>query len=139
MAEPSLRQRYGYLPAVLVHVLEAAGEDAMLRLVAFHGGTRVAVTREPSADHPLALAVGLEAALAIHARLRANHVKHIDVPLMTRTIERQRRRRILTLRQEHTKVADIARAIGMTERGVYMALAKAREEPSDDYQMTLPL
>jgi hypothetical protein len=136
MTEPTLRQRYGYLPAALVLVLEAVGEDVMLRLVAGCGGTRIWLARPPRPDSRLALAVGMDDAMAIHQAVAAKGITHIDVPLMTRTLERDRQQRILTLRAEGTRIADIARTVGMSERGVYLALARARSE-QDDRQLEL--
>ncbi len=125
------RQRYGYLPACLMAVLEVAGEDVMLKLVAKRGGTRLHLGRQPSEDGPLAEAVGIDAARAIQARFAADSVTHIDVPIMSTALTRERVRRILALRADGVKNADIARQLGMTERGVYMAAAKAREDAED--------
>jgi len=138
MAEPSLRQRYGYLPAVLVTVLEVAGEDAMLRLVSACGGIRLVVSRNFDEDGKLAQAVGVEAGRRIHARLAADHILRIDVPRMTRTLELQRRARVLSLRADGVKIAEIALAVGTTERAVYYILADARDIV-DDRQMALPI
>ncbi|MBI2235401.1 MAG: hypothetical protein HYU60_00325 [Magnetospirillum sp.] len=137
MNDLSPRQKYGYLPAVLFHVLDAAGEDVMLRLVTTCGGTRVYIGSEPAADSRLAEAVGLEAARRIYARLAAEHIKHFDVPIMSKRLEQQRHRRILAMRQESVKVADIALQLGMTERGIYMALARARDDVPDARQLSL--
>jgi hypothetical protein len=130
------RERYGYLPAPLFFVLEAAGEEAMLRLVAACGGIRLALGRVPGPESTLARAVGLDAARSIQARCAAAHVRHFDVPLMTRTLERRRQEHILELRAAGVKVAEIARRVGMTERGVYGALARARGG-RDDRQIPL--
>lgn len=137
MTTLSPRQRYGYLPAILFHILEAAGEDVMLRLVASCGGTRLYLGSVPTNDSRIAQAVGLDAARLIHARLAAEHIKHIDVPLMSKSLERERHKRILALRAEQVKVSDIAQQLGMTERGVYKAKAKARDNIPDDRQLSL--
>ncbi len=138
MAEPSLRQRYGYLPAVLVMVLEAAGEDAMLRLVSVCGGIRLAIGRNFDEKGDLAKAVGVEAGRRIHARLVADHILRFDVPRMTRTLEHQRRARVLSLRADGVKIAEIALTVGTTERAVYYTLAGARDTV-DDRQMVMPI
>ena len=123
--------------AVLWHVLEAVGEDAMLRLVERAGGTRIWIGRPPGEGHRLTEAVGQQAALKIHARLAAEHIKQIDVPVMAARLQKARRCRILAMRGERIKVADIARALGLTERGVWKALAKARDDAPDDRQLSL--
>lgn len=125
------RQRYGYLPACMMTVLEVAGEDAMLKLVAGLGGTRLHLGRAPTAEGRLAEAVGLEAAEIIHRRFALDRTPHIDVPVMSSNLSRQRVMRILALRAEGVKVADVARCLGMTERGVYDACARAREDAAD--------
>lgn len=137
MNELSPRQKYGYLPAVLFHVLDAAGEDVMLRLVTTCGGTRIYVGSAPTEGSRLAEAVGLEAARKIHARLAAEHIKHFDVPLMSKRLEQQRHRRILAMREEGVKVADIALQLGMTERGIFKACARAKENAPDERQLAL--
>jgi hypothetical protein len=122
-ASMSLRQRFGYLPACLVHVLEATDEDTVLQLVARLGGTRVHVGREPRPGDGLVAAVGLTAAQAIQARMAAEHYLQFDVPTMARTLELRRRARICELRADGMTVAQVARSVGLTERAVYYALA----------------
>ncbi len=133
----TLREKYGYLPAVLVTVLEAAGEDVMLRLVATLGGNRVYVASEPRLGSKLADAVGLDAARKIQIALADMHIMHFDVPTMAGRLALIRTERILALRHEGLKVADIARSVGMTERGVYMALARSRDDAPDERQISL--
>jgi transcriptional regulator len=54
---------------------------------------------------------------------------------MGRTLEMRRHIRVLRLRAEGTKIADIALMLGMTERNVYYVLAEDRATP-DPRQMT---
>lgn len=136
----SPRQRYGYLPANLMIVLEVAGEDAMLRLVAARGGTRLHLGRPPRDDSPLTLAVGLDAAIAIQQRFAADSIPHIDIPIMSTSLVRHRVQRILELRAAGVKVADVAQQLGMTERGVYIACARVRDETElSSRQLSLPI
>ena len=111
----------------------------MLRLVERCGGIRILVSRAPGENHKLTEAVGLDAALMIQARLAAAHIKHFDVPRMFGRLQQARRNRILAMRAEGVKVADIALALGLTERGIWKALAKARDDAPDDRQMSLDL
>jgi len=136
MTSPSPRQKYGYLPAVLFHVLDAVGEDVMLRLVATCGGIRINIGSEPTEGCRLADAVGVGAAKAIYAKMASEHIKRLDVPIMSKRLEQQRLARILAMRAAQVKVADIALQLGMTERGVYMALARARDDVPDDRQLS---
>lgn len=131
------RQRYGYLPAPLMAVLETAGEDAMLRLVAACGGTRLHLGRTPRDGGLLASAVGIEAATAIQERFAADSILHIDVPRMSITLSCRRVQRILELRKDGLKVADVARQLGMTERGVYAACRRVKEDVADNQQLDL--
>ncbi len=137
MVDLSLRDRYGYLPAVLVMVLEEAGEDVMLRLVSALGGVRISVGPRLDDASPLARAVGIEPARVIHARLMAAKVLRLDVPRMTRTLEHHRRERVLSLRSQGVKIADIALTVGITERAVYYILADSRDI-ADDRQIEFP-
>ena len=127
MGPETPRQRYGYLPANLMTVLEATGEDTMLRLVAACGGTRLHLGRPPRDGGRLAAAVGDEAARAIYHRFAAASIIHIDVPVMSSLLARHRVHRILALRADGATVAEVARQLGMTERGVYAACARAKQ------------
>lgn len=131
------REKYGYLPAILFHILEAVGEDVMLRLVTACGGVRLSITNEPRDDSRLVQAVGKDAALKIHARLATEHIKYFDVPIMSKRLERERHRRILAMRGDGIKVCDIALHMGMTERGIYKALERARDTGPDPRQLSL--
>ncbi len=131
MPAPSLetpRQRYGYLPANLMTVLETVGEDTMLRLVAACGGTRLHLGRPPREGGRLAAAVGMDAAWAIYRRFVADSIIAIDVPMMSALLARHRIQRILAMRAAGLTVAEVARQLGMTERGVYAACARARQD-----------
>ena len=114
----TLRERYGYLPNVLRLVLEAAGESAMLRLWSAHGGIRV---------FPMTLRQTMPVeAEAIIKMMKKEHLTHIDVPTMIHALQYARQQRIEELRAEGMLIADIARTVGMSERGVCRALARAR-------------
>lgn len=112
----------------------------MLRLVAARGGTRLHLGRPPSEDGPLALAVGMDAAVTIQRRFAADSIPHIDVPIMSASLVRDRVQRILELRAAGVKVADVAQQLGMTERGVYDVCARARDEAeANSRQLSLPI
>ncbi len=114
----TLRERYGYLPHVLRLVLEAAGESAMMRLWTVHGGIRV---------FPITLRQTMPVeAEAIIKMMRKEHLIHIDVPTMIHALHFARQRRIEEFRSEGMPIAEIARTVGMSERGVSRALARAR-------------
>jgi hypothetical protein len=136
-ADPSYRDRFGYLPAVLVMLIETVGEDVMLRIVADLGGTRISVGPNSFAASHLQSLLGPQVAGAIFERARIDGLLRLDIPRMGRTLELRRHLRILRLRAEGTKIAEIARILGMTERNVYYVLASDRATP-DPRQLALP-
>ena len=136
-AAPSYREKYGYLPAVLTMLAETVGEDIMLRISAEFGGTRIYVGRNSRTKRELEAIVGAYGTELISAKAREQGLLRLDIPRMGRTLELRRHMRILRLRAEGTKIAEIARILGMTERNVYYVLATDRETP-DPRQLALP-
>jgi hypothetical protein len=118
-ADPSYRDRFGYLPAVLVMLIETVGEDLMLKIVSSLGGTRISVGPNSRDKSPLLGVVGAKAVDLIFERARRDGLLRLDIPRMGRTLELRRHLRILRLRAEGTKIAEIAQTLGMTERNVY--------------------
>lgn len=133
----SLRERFGYLPASLVMVLESAGEQAMLDLVRTLGGKRLALGRRPGRHHPLTLAVGLDAAQTIQQTFSNHHIPFIDVPVMAHAQLQAKQNAIKSMRRKGATIAQIAKTYAMTERGVYLALSRIPPETQSG-QMTLP-
>jgi hypothetical protein len=134
----SLRQRFGYLPASLVMVLEVAGEQAMFDLVRTLGGKRLSLGRRPGLHHPLTLAVGLDAAQTIQQTFYSNHIPFIDVPLMAHAHLQAKQNAIRSMRHQGATIAQIAKAYAMTERGIYLALSRTPPPPNPQ-QLSLPL
>ena len=102
------------------------GPDLAARLSAAKGGQRLYLPHDPTADCPLAAAVGLDAAQKIAAIYGG---EHCDV---AQTVGR--RRRALALRRGGMPVAKVAATVGVTERHAYRLLAD--NEP-DTRQMDL--
>jgi hypothetical protein len=136
-ADPSYRDRFGYLPAPLVMLIETVGEDVMLKIVATLGGTRLSLGPHSRRKSPLLYVVGGHAIGLIFERAAQDGLLRIDIPRMGRTLEMLRHIRVLRLRAEGTKIADIALALGMTERNIYYILAEDRATP-DPRQIELP-
>ncbi|MBB4287727.1 helix-turn-helix domain-containing protein [Roseospira goensis] len=144
MARPptltALRARYGPIPAVLLPVVEVAGEEAMLRLVHTLGGLEVTVpapSRVAGSDLHHALGVPVEVAAVVARRLRDRHGLEVTVPRMAGWLSRQRQARIVALRADGRPIQDIAQVLGITERTVYLALARERDGRVDDRQLDL--
>lgn len=102
------------------------GEEALVRLAEAFGGTRLYVPTRIPARHAIARAVGLEAARQLSSRLAPDT---IAVPLAR------------DLRARHYAAAgrtnaEVARTLGMTERGVERLLARTGAKPSTN-QLTL--
>lgn len=90
------------------------GEEALVRLAEAFGGTRLYVPTKMGAKHAIARAIGLEAAQLLTARLAPDT---IQVPLAREL----RARHYAAARRTH---AEIARELGMTEKGVSRLLAR---------------
>lgn len=131
MAEPapSYREKYGYLPGVLMLMLETVGEDAMLKIAAELGGARLSVGPKSLATSPLPNLIGHKLTRALFDRAQRDGLLRFDVPRMGRTLELQRHMRVLRLRAGGTKISEIASLLGMTERNVYLILAADRATP----------
>jgi hypothetical protein len=136
-AAPGYREKYGYLPAVLMLLLEVVGEDAMLKIAAELGGTRTSVGPTSRLKSPLERIVGARATDLIFERARRDGLLRLDIPRMGRTLELRRHLRVLRLRAEGTMIAEIALVLGMTERNIYYILADDRATP-DPRQLALP-
>lgn len=140
MTTPSYRDRWGYLPAVLVTVVEAAGDEVMLRLVSACRGREITVpARDDHVESSVlgqAIADPVAAYAVVHA-LRAQGYSRVAVPMLGHAWALQRRRHIEQLRRDGATIAAIAQRVGMTERGVWAALARARAARPDSRQLTL--
>lgn len=90
------------------------GEDALVRLAEAFGGTRLYVPQAIATGHAIAQAIGLEAARTLVARFAPDV---IDVPLAKDLRARH-------YRAQRRTNAQIATALGMTERGVERLLAR---------------
>lgn len=116
MAEPPL-------PGTLAPIAELVGVEAALRLVARCGGTRQRIPAEPERSAcQLVQALGPAAARRLLSRYHPGG--HIDVPVMSSWLAELRRRRVLELKGAGRPISEIARTLGLTERGVYKILAR---------------
>lgn len=134
-AMPSSREKYGYLPTVAAFLAETVGDDIMLRVVSVLGGVRISVGPRMKSTSKLTDVVGSQASELIYDRARRDGLLHLDIPRMGRTLELRRHERVLRLRAQGVTIADIAVALGMTERNVYYVLAADRATP-DPRQIT---
>lgn len=135
-ADPSYRERFGYLPAGLVMLVETVGEDAMLKIVSHLGGTRISVGPKSARKGLLARIVGVKAQDMIFERAARDGLLRLEIPRMGHALEMRRHVRALRLRAEGTKIADVALLLGMTERNVYYVLAADRQMP-DPRQLSM--
>jgi hypothetical protein len=136
-ADLSYRDRFGYLPAPLVMLIETVGEDLMLKIVSTLGGTRISLGPQSRRKSVLEPVVGIKAEGLIFAKAARDGLLRLDIPRMGRTLEMRRHIRVLRLRAEGIKIADVALLLGMTERNVYYVLAEDRATP-DPRQLALP-
>lgn len=98
------------------------GLPAALRLVERFGGTRIYLPRAEfmNADHPIAQAVGLEAALEL---CQAWAQERPAIPRAAAFLRNERDRALLKDANDHT-VPALARKYELTERQVYYILAR---------------
>lgn len=102
-------------------LVELIGEDAVVRLAESFGGTRLYVPVKIAGKHELARTIGLEAAQQLCARFSPDV---IQVPL-ARDL---RARHYAAAGQTH---AQIARALGMTEKGAHRLIRRVRQEAEE--------
>ena len=107
-------------PAGLVELAEVVGPEAALILQRDWGGIRLYVPRNLDESHPIALAIGWDAALKL-CQWRPGE----QLLLPSLYAARSRKAMIAAAKGSH---AQIARALGVTERHVRGVKAGAREE-----------
>lgn len=107
----------------LMDIAEHCGEDLAVHLVARAGGQRLYVPASEylTDDHPLVVAVGLDA-----ARRLAEHFAGERLEVPTSLAPSAARPRVLALAAAGKKIREIAAACGITEVRVYQLLAAER-------------
>lgn len=106
------------LPGLLREIAEIAGEAAALRVAQARGGTRAYIPRPEnlSATHWLVQALGLEPARELASIYQG---EHLDIPLGPHAGNQAAITAAITRGlAEGRSAADIARAVGVTERTV---------------------
>jgi DNA-binding NarL/FixJ family response regulator len=104
------------------------GEEALIRLAEAFGGTRLFVPVKMTARHAVAKAIGLDAARKLSDRLAPDVIR---VPLA-------RRQRALHYRAALAlSNAQIARRLGMTEKGVEKLFGRHPDAPAKGSQLSL--
>ena len=121
------------LPGVLGEIASVAGEAAAVTIAAHVGGTRVYIPAQAGDDHWLVHAIGRAAADKVCALLAGGRY---DVPLASGGAYRSMRRAIAKRVHEMDKAGkssrEIARAAGLTQRGVHRHRAAHRGGPKGD-------
>ena len=103
------------------------GEEALILLAETFGGLRLLVPMKMGATHPIARAVGLDAAKLLSDRYAPDY---LDVPLA-------REERALQYRADGRTIAEIARLLGISGSGVERLLARARRKQDEGSQLKL--
>jgi hypothetical protein len=108
---------------LIQELVDCIGEDAVVRLVLRLGGLRVRVPKTATPDHHLTLVVGPEAA---HSLARVFGGEQIEIPQAAGWRAEMVRRRIAELSRQGLGTGAIARRLGMTQRGVQVAMRRRR-------------
>jgi len=106
-------------------IRQLIGDELATRLSLAFGGRRLYVPRQPGPHHPIAVAIGLAAALVIAREFGS---ARLDIPVTA-----GKRARIKTLLASKVSISEIARALHCTERHVYYVQAELQrgQRPPD--------
>lgn len=105
----------------LGQLAQVIGADAAIALGRVFAGTRLYIPLQVPQDHPIAAAIGVDAARDLG---RHFGTECIEIPLLKSRGERQADRKLIAdLRRQGFTVAEVARAVGCSERHVYNVLA----------------
>lgn len=120
------------LPGVLAEIATVAGEAAAVAIAARAGGTRVYIPAKAGDDHWLVEAVGRAAADKVCKLFVVDGARgqRVDVPLAKggayRSLRRAIAKRVHDLDKAGKSSREIARAVGLTQRGVHRHRAAHR-------------
>ncbi|MDN5785730.1 Mor transcription activator family protein [Pseudorhodobacter sp.] len=111
------------LPLSLIDMVETLDEfhgaglgmRAALKLMQAFGGLDLKFPKSPAPDHPVAVALGMDDALALCQHFGGNQ---IYVPKPGGRRRPTRRKAVLALQDQGRSRAEIARALGLSERHV---------------------
>ncbi len=113
-------------PAEFAQIASLIGDEAFFVLVEAFGGTRVFIPQTLNRRHPVAEAIGWDALVALSAAFAG---QHLTVPVARSWRVQVYSGRGMTRQQ-------IARALQMSERGVFHILGRIR---TNDAQLALDL
>ena len=118
----------------MADIADIIGDEAARKLADAFGGTILYVPPVPGVNHPIAVAIGVDAADRLGA--------HVGGERMLIPKEAARRARVLELRKYHSlTVAQIARQTAYSERHVYRLLRNEADDfhpgEADDPQTSI--
>lgn len=112
------------LPSSMIEIAETLGLRVALRLMEAFGGQEMRVPKSPSPDHPIIKALGDEDGLAL-CRYAGGDMLHVPHGRARRSA----REDILALEAKGMGRAEIARALGITQRHVRRAANGPMSDP----------
>lgn len=115
--------RIAIIPRSMEDLREVLGEHAIVRLLLAYPGIDLKVPESVDADHPLARAIGLEAAKKL-----AQHAGGGRMYIPSSLARAERNQAIYDARAAGDSVEEIARRHGLTARHVERILARLRRE-----------
>ena len=107
------------LPRTLRDLAEIVGEAQALNLARAFGGQRITIPRDPSSSHPVAQAIGVEA-----ARLLGHYYGsvQVEIPVCRALRVAQRNAEIRAARREGATISELARRYRLCRRSIFLAL-----------------
>lgn len=100
------------------------GREAVEKIMANYGGTRLYVPKSVAASHPLAELIGIDAAQALAASYGGE--VHLDIPKGDAIRRSERDERIACEREAGESVSSLARRYRLTERQIRTIYRKQR-------------
>ena len=126
---------YENYPDAVLELVPIIGLPKTLALVENFGGiSNLYIPKQMTPDHPIAKAIGYDAAAALSERYHGDVLKH--VPLCRDGLRALRDVEILSRRQAGELPKDICRDYGMTERGIWKVLARMATR-ADNHQIDM--
>lgn len=110
------------MPPSLAELARVSSVAAALALAREYGGRRIYIPEVMTEDHPLAVLIGFDAAMALSHHYPGDRP---EIPMLRDWRAKVKANAIASARRAGRTQADLAREYGMTERGIRLAERRA--------------